>query len=143
MLEPIFHMYHRAGWWHRTAHYRLLGEMYNRLNQPDGSLSLLEVARKIFRLGLVAEMNTLEKIGMVPKTGSVRTAQDFFQQALESGRRHNCFVGSIYCNMGSISHVLGDYVSAMEQFHQGIRILQRKYVDWKPYFSVILRCPIT
>ena len=28
--------------------------------------------------------------------------------------------------MGSISHVLGDYVSAMEQFHQGIRILQRK-----------------
>ena len=60
-------MYHRAGWWHRTAHCtNSLGEMYNRLNQPDRGLSLLEVARKIFdRLGLVAEMNTLEKIGMV------------------------------------------------------------------------------
>ena len=131
VLEPIFHMYHREGWWHRTAHCaNSLGEMYNRLNQPDRGLSLLEVARKIFdRLGLVAEMNTLEKIGMVhQRQGRYEQAQDFFQQALESGKRHNCFVGSIYCNMGSISHVLGDYVSAMEQFHQGIRILKRKKI---------------
>ena len=131
VLEPIFHMYHREGWWHRTAHCaNSLGEMYNRLNQPDRGLSLLEIARKIFdKLGLVAEMNTLEKIGMVhQRQGRYEEAKNFFQQALESGKRHNCFVGSLYCNMGSISHVLGDYVSAMEQFHQGIRILRRKNI---------------
>ena len=69
--------------------------MYNRLNQPDRGLSLLEVARKIFdRLGLVAEMNTLEKIGMVhQRQGRYAQAQDFFQQALESGKRHNELCG--------------------------------------------------
>ena len=109
VLEPIFHMYHREGWWHRTAHCaNSLGEMYNRLNQPDRGLSLLEVARKIFdRLGLVAEMNTLEKIGMVhQRQGRYEEAKNFFQQALESGKRHNCFVGSIYCRHHRTQHEL-------------------------------------
>ena len=47
--------------------------MYNRLNQPDRGLSLLEVARKIFdRLGLVADEYSGKDWYGSSKTGSVR-----------------------------------------------------------------------
>jgi len=129
MMEPIVHTYHRAGWWKPAARAaNSLGEMYNRLNQPKKALAYLELALKSYsKLGMVSSMNTLEKIGMVhQRQGRYEEALDWFGRALEAGKEYNCFNGSIYCNMGSVSQVLGDYVSALEQYHQGIRILQRK-----------------
>ena len=129
IMEPIVHTYHRAGWWKPAASAaNALGEMYNRLNQQKKALVYLELALKIYnQLGLVSSMDTLEKIGMVhQRQGRYEEALDWFGRAMESGKQHNCFNGSIYCNMGSISQVLGDYVSALDQYHQGIRILQRK-----------------
>ena len=100
--SPSFICTTEQGWWHRTAHCaNSLGEMYNRLNQPDRGLSLLEVARKIFdRLGLVAEMNTLEKIGMVhQRQGRYAQAQDFFQQAL-----HEWCSAQLLCRVNLLQH---------------------------------------
>jgi tetratricopeptide (TPR) repeat protein len=129
VLDPIVHLYHRQGWQRNTAiAASALGEYYHKNNQSDKGLMYMDMALKLFQqLGNVSAMNTMEKIGMCyQRQGAYDQALSWFERALEAGRHHRCYEGSLFCNMGSISVVLGDYATAVEQYHEGMRIFKRK-----------------
>ena len=131
VLEPIVHLYHRQGWQRHTAMTaNALGEYYHQNNQSDKGLMYMDMALQLFQqLGNVSAMDTMEKIGMCyQRQGAYDQALSWFERAVEAGRHHHCYIGSLFCNMGSISLVLGDYATAVEQYHEGMRIFKRKHM---------------